>query len=212
MGPGESPARDVVALIGCVPALPAPYQICRRQRGEPIIPTPPLRRSLAVLALGAALAAVPAVAVAHAELVSSDPEAGANLETAPSEVTITFDDELGPDGSGFTVTDHHGDEVGSGTLDLDIADRNVLAGAVSISEPGVYTVEWTVVGIDGHEISGSFSFGYATDEEIPDAEDGHSHENPDTALPAPPSAPLVILGLGLLALAALLAIRRVVLR
>ena len=93
-----------------------------------------IRLPLAALALGAALAALPAVAVAHAELVSSDPEAGANLDAAPSEVTLTFDDELEPDGSGFTVTDHHDDEVGSGTLDLDVADRNILAGGVSISE------------------------------------------------------------------------------
>jgi methionine-rich copper-binding protein CopC len=172
----------------------------------------PFRRSLAAFALGAALAALPAVAVAHAELVASDPEAGANLDAAPSEVTLTFDDELEADGSSFTVTDHHGDEVGSGTLDLDVPDRNVLAGAVSISEPGVYTVEWTVLGIDGHEITGSFSFGYATDEEIPEAEDGHGHESPDTALHEPARAPLVPIGLGLLAAAALLAVRRFAVR
>lgn len=172
----------------------------------------PIRLPLAAFALGAALAALPAVTVAHAELVSSDPEVGANLDAAPSEVTLTFDDELEPDGSGFTVTDHHGDEVGGGTLDLDVADRNVLAGAVSISEPGVYTVEWTVLGIDGHEITGSFSFGYATDEEIPDGEDGHGHESPDTALHEPARAPLAAIGLGLLTAAALLAVRRFAVR
>ena len=129
-----------------------------------------LPRSLAALVVAVAVAALPAVALAHAELVSSDPEAGANLNTAPTEVTLTFDDELDPDGSGFTVTDHHGDEVGTGELDLDVADRNVVRGAVSISEPGVYTVEWAILGLDGHEISGSFSFGYQSDEEIPEGD------------------------------------------
>ena len=93
-----------------------------------------------------------------------------------------------------------------------LADRNVLAGVVSISEPGVYSVEWTVLGIDGHEITGSFSFGYATDEEIPEAEDGHGHESPDTALHEPARAPLVPIGLGLLAAAVLLAVRRFAVR
>jgi methionine-rich copper-binding protein CopC len=170
-----------------------------------------LPRSLFALAVAGTLAAFPAVASAHAELVSSDPVAGSNLDAAPTEVTLTFDDELEPDGSGFTVTDHHGDEVGSGELDLDVADRNVLSGAVTITEPGVYTVAWTVLGADGHEISGTFSFGYQTDEEIPEGEgDGHGHENPDTAMPAKggaPGAPTLI-GIALLLLAAPLAIRR----
>jgi methionine-rich copper-binding protein CopC len=171
-----------------------------------------LPRSLAALVVAAALAALPAVAMAHAELVSSDPEAGANLDTAPTEVTLTFDDELDPDGSGFTVTDHHGDEVGTGELDLDVADRNVVRGAVSISEPGVYTVEWTILGLDGHEISGSFSFGYQSDEEIPEGEGGeHGHENPDTAMPlALPASPsfATVAGILLVLLATGAAIRR----
>jgi methionine-rich copper-binding protein CopC len=170
-----------------------------------------LLRPIAALALGAALAAVPAVAAAHAELVSSDPAAGASLDTAPSEVTLTFDDELDPDGSSFTVTDHHGEVVGTGAVDLGVADRNVLRGTVTITEPGVYTVGWTVVGIDGHEIGGAFQFGYATDEEIPAGGGGDGHENPDTALSAP-AAPLVPLGLALLCVAALIAIRRVAVR
>lgn len=172
----------------------------------------PARRLLVAAALAATLAALPALAVAHVSLVSSDPEAGTNLDTAPSDVTLTFDGELDPDGSSFTVHDHHGDEVGGGEVDLDVADRNVLHGAVTIAEPGVYSVEWTVLGTDGHEITGSFSFGYATDEEIPDGETGgHGHENPDTALPVGSTAPATVLGLVLLLVAGLIAVRRTVL-
>lgn len=168
-------------------------------------------RLLAAATAALALAAAPALALGHVELVASDPEAGANLETAPTQVTLTFDGELDPDGSGFSVTDHHGDTVGSGEVDLDIADRNVLAGTVSIDEPGVYTVEWTVLGADGHEISGSFSFGYATDEEIPQGE-GHGHENPDTALTVDGASPLTAAGLLLVLLAGLVAVRRAAVR
>lgn len=176
---------------------------------------PTFHRSIAALALATALAALPSVAMAHVELVATDPEAGANLATPPSAVTLTFNDELDPDASSFSVTDHHGNEVGSGGVDLDVADRNVLAGAVAITEPGIYTVSWRVTGIDGHEISGTFSFGYATDEEIPEAEgDGHGHENPDTAMPTASEAmaPLPLAGMLLLLLAGAVAIRRAVVR
>jgi hypothetical protein len=83
---------------------------------------------------------------------------------------------------------------------------------VSISEPGVYTVEWTVLGADDHEITGSFSFGYATDEEIPEGENGHGHENPDTALPAAGPGTTTLAGLLLVVLAALATVRRVLVR
>jgi methionine-rich copper-binding protein CopC len=177
------------------------------------MPRPTSRRPLAAATAALALAAVPALALGHVELVSSDPHAGENLDAAPSEVTLTFDGELDPDGSGFSVVDHHGDEVGGGEVDLDVADRNVLAGAVMIDEPGVYTVEWTVLGTDGHEITGSFSFGYATDEEIPEgAGGGHGHENPDTALPASGASLLTAAGLLLVLLAGTVAVRRAAVR
>lgn len=177
------------------------------------MPRPASLRILAATGLALGLAATPTLVFGHVSLVSSDPEAGTNLDTAPTEVTLTFDDELDPDGSGFTIIDHHGDEVGSGEVDLDVADRNVVAGPVTIDEPGVYTVEWTVLGADGHEISGSFSFGYATDEEIPEGEGGgHGHENPDTALPHGGAAPLTAAGLLLVLLAGVVAVRRAAVR
>jgi methionine-rich copper-binding protein CopC len=144
-------------------------------------------------------------AAAHVDLVSSTPPAGANLEVAPTRVTLTFDGELDPAGSSFTVTDPQGEEVGSGTVDLQVADRNVLDGEVAISEPGVYTVAWSVLGVDGHEIAGSFTFGYAT----------AGAGTPDTAAsmvePAPASA-LTIAGMLLVVLAGLRLIRSAAVR
>lgn len=166
------------------------------------------RRRLALAALivvGAAisLVAIPAAVMGHVELVSSSPKVGANLDTAPTEVTITFDDELNPEKSSLTVTDADGNEVGSGDVDLTVADRNVLTGAVSVSAPGVYTVSYTVAGIDGHEIDGTFSFGFNTIQQIP--RPSGSQKGPDTAMPRP-EPPLVELAGGLLvALATLMA-------
>lgn len=167
-----------------------------------------IRSVLAGVSIAALLAALPAIAAAHAELESSTPEAGENLDTAPTEVTLTFDDELNPDGSSFTVVDAEGHEVGSGEVDLTIADRNVMAGDVTITDPGVYTVEYTVVAADGHESRGTLSFGYNAAEEIP----GSADEQPNTAMPGPsvPLAPL--LGWLLVALAGVIGVRRLALR
>lgn len=147
----------------------------------------------------ACLAAVPSLVLGHVELTSSSPAAGDNLDTAPSEVSITFDDELDPDLSSFTVTDADGNEVGNGEVDLTVADRNVMTGPVDITDPGVYTVSYSVAGVDGHEIEGSFSFGFQADEEVP---------QPDTAMPEPRSPILPILGVTLLAAAGALAAHR----
>jgi copper resistance protein C len=169
------------------------------------------RLLLTILAAGA-LFAIPAAASAHVELISSSPEAGDNLESAPSEVTVTFDDELDPDHSTFTVADADGSDVGSGEVDLTVADRNVMRGDVTISDPGVYTVSYTVAGVDGHEIEGTFSFGFNTDEEIPDPTGGEHDEGPDTALPYRQPSPLPMVGALLIGLGAVLGVRRLALR
>jgi methionine-rich copper-binding protein CopC len=162
--------------------------------------------------LGAALLSgisVTAVA-AHVELITSSPAAGANLPTAPTEVTITFDDELDPDLSSFTVADASSVEVGGGEVDLTVADRNVMTGPVTIAQPGVYTVTYHVAGVDGHELEGSFSFGYQASTTIPDPT---SDERPDTAMREPSRRfGLVLLGALFLAASALIVVRRVVAR
>ena len=162
--------------------------------------------TLAAVLAGVCLLALPEAALGHVELISSSPAAGANVDTAPSDVTITFDDELDPDLSSFTVTDADGTQVGSGAVDLTVADRNVMNGSVTVSAPGVYTVRYTVAGVDGHELHGTFSFGFQALESIPGPTGGE--HGPDTALPAPrnpisipvASGTLLLVGAGCLAL------------
>jgi methionine-rich copper-binding protein CopC len=116
-----------------------------------------VRRLVAILLLAMAPSAVPALTVAHAELISSTPADGETLDEPPREIVITFEGELQPEGSGFRVAGPGG-EVATGAVDLQVAERNVLRGDVSFSEPGVYTVKWTVVASDGDEQLGYFDF------------------------------------------------------
>jgi methionine-rich copper-binding protein CopC len=154
-------------------------------------------------AIGAALAllgaAVPIATLAHAGLASSTPAAGATLSAPPESVTLIFDDELLPDGTGFSVTDPSGASVGEGELDLAVAERNEIAGPVAIADAGVYTVAWTSVAADGHEEAGEFTFTVGSEPEASDS--------PDTAMPTH-SSEVPTLGALFLLAAVAVALRR----
>ena len=144
-----------------------------------------------------AVAMTPMAALAHSALVSTSPAAGETLTVPPDAVTLVFDGELGPDGTGFTVTDPDGVVVGEGELDLTVADRNQVAGRVEITEPGTYSVVWKAVAADGHEEEGEFVF------TVPAVAAA-----PDTAMPAAAHLPAA-LGAILLLIAIQLGLRRV---
>ncbi len=116
-----------------------------------------VRRIVAAAVLTTATVLAPAPgAWAHGSLVDSSPPAGETVDTAPSEVALTFSDPLraggaavvGPDGgvrdwvTGAPVLD--GTSV---TVDLDDG-----------LPAGEYEVRWRAVGSDGHPVLGVFSF------------------------------------------------------
>ena len=145
----------------------------------------------AAVALAALLLARQPVA-AHAELLASTPAPGEQVETAPAEVVLTFDDEVSDD-SAFTVTDAGGRTVGTGELDLFVAERNVLRGEVAIVDPGSYTVEWTATDVaDGDSTSGEFTFTFrpASPRISPSSTAPAPTGGPDTAVSA--TAPLQV--------------------
>jgi LPXTG-motif cell wall-anchored protein len=126
------------------------------------------RRMLAAVALALLLSiALFSVASAHAELVSSDPAAGAKLTAAPTKVTLVFSEEISADATAtnFTVTDAKGASVGTGKLDNTDLDHKTQTGTLSAGlGDGVYTVTWNAVTTDdnGHT-TGSFTFGVNAD-------------------------------------------------
>jgi methionine-rich copper-binding protein CopC len=157
-----------------------------------------MRRIRSVTAAAMLLVALPATALAHAELVSSRPAADSVLDTGPEEVVVTFDSELDPDASSLQVLAADGAVIAEGGVDLDVADRNVLRAEASISRDGAYSVVWTAASIDGHVESGEFGFQVG-----PPPTNGVAN----TALPAPVPNPGVI-GALLLALSAGIVVRR----
>jgi copper transport protein len=113
-------------------------------------------RLVAAIVLAAiAVVAMPATALAHAGFVSSTPEPGSTLGTAPGQVILTFSEPLNLRLSRATVLAPDGTTA----MGRVIADDRIVVDLIT-SETGVYEVSWTTVSVvDGHTLSGSFRFG-----------------------------------------------------
>jgi copper transport protein len=149
-----------------------------------------IRRTLmvSILALaGVALLAAPALA--HANLLSSDPANGTTVPTAPSQVSITFSEPPDPTLSSIQVLDPTGAQHQVGSPAVAPGDPTTLIEQVGSLADGVYTVAWqTVSKTDGHVAGNTFAFGVGN---------VHGSVKPSLNIPAPttpPPAPLGVIG------------------
>jgi methionine-rich copper-binding protein CopC len=116
----------------------------------------------AATALGLLLAtgAAAAPASAHDELVASTPAADDALDPAPTEVTLTFSDNVLEVGIEVSVTDSAGTQY---VADAPVVDGpTVTVGLDSGMPGGSYQADWRVVSSDGHPISGTIPFTVTT--------------------------------------------------
>jgi copper transport protein len=132
----------------------------------PPVPSRPAVRSRAILAIVAAAVVVAcqfasvAPAGAHALRVSSTPDAGADLSTAPRSVTVTFGEPPDARLSRLRVLDSSGHDETSGPTTAVPGQPLALQVPLRPLGHGVYTVSWTTVSsVDGHLASGTFAFG-----------------------------------------------------
>jgi methionine-rich copper-binding protein CopC len=105
---------------------------------------------------GASLALLLAVpALAHAELDSSTPRDGAELETPPATIELVFTEGVVQAKSSIRLVGPDG-EVGTARPARDGAKAMRLEG-LSLG-PGAYTVKWTAGAADGHVERGTIAF------------------------------------------------------
>jgi methionine-rich copper-binding protein CopC/putative copper export protein len=115
----------------------------------------------AAVALGALAGAGPTAAWAHPLLIQATPQPGLVADASPGAIGLALTEPavargsrirlFGPDGAGLPVT---GVRAGEGRRTLSVRPRTRLRSAV-------YTVRWSVLGDDGHIVSGAFDFGVA---------------------------------------------------
>jgi len=110
---------------------------------------------VAGLTFAAPIALAPA-ASAHDAFVGSTPKAGSTLTTAPTSVTVSFEEPPLAAGLAVAVTAPDTTLVTSG--DPVLTGTDVVSPLAPLTQAGVYTVAWRVVADDGHPVTGTFSF------------------------------------------------------
>lgn len=97
----------------------------------------------------------PSPAGAHASLTATSPADGAALDTAPTEVRLSFSENVTATVGAIRVLDRDGERVDRGSVEVDGSD--LVAPLEELSD-GSYVVAWRVVSADSHPIHGSFTF------------------------------------------------------
>ena len=98
----------------------------------------------------------------HPELQSAEPAIGAVMTTSPTQIRITFNENVIPQFSGVEVKDQTGKMIATGKAATDPANKKQLVVPVQQPlPPGDYKVEWHAVSDDTHRVTGSYSFSVA---------------------------------------------------
>lgn len=113
-------------------------------------------RYLMVLSAAFALALAPTVAHAAPAYVTSDPENHEEMDQAPAEVRVVFDNPLDPS-SLLLVTDECNREIDDGNI---LIAANTISVGIDQTPKGTYTVRWKVraPGGVGGDASGQIIF------------------------------------------------------
>ena len=111
-----------------------------------------------LLLASAMLVAGASTALAHAHLTTAAPAPGSTVAAPPTEVAITFDEEVEAKYCTIVVTDAHGARVDVGPAHLVGGDELHLAVALKPLVAGAYKVVWHATSTDAHKTKGSFAF------------------------------------------------------
>lgn len=113
---------------------------------------------MAVVAMTGAVSIGPAIsaASAHSKLVSSTPQDGAVLETAPALVEFTFDEELLDGTTVISINDDRGNPIA--TTPVEPTGTTISAPWPDGAGVGTFQVAYRIVSADGHPVSGAITF------------------------------------------------------
>jgi copper transport protein len=103
--------------------------------------------------------ALPGSASAHAYLVRTVPAASVVLSSPPRTVQLTYDEAVEPSFAIISVTDAAGQQETTGPVHRSPADPDTLVVPLRRNLPeGWYLIFWRVISVDGHPVSGAFTF------------------------------------------------------
>ncbi|MGV9663072.1 copper resistance CopC family protein [Nocardia niigatensis] len=96
------------------------------------------------------------VADAHSAPISSSPDNGAQIDSSPASVSITFNESLQPAYPSMTVTGPDGNLWSKGQPT--VAGPTISIEVGELGPTGVYTIAYRVTSADGHPVSGKRTF------------------------------------------------------
>ncbi len=139
---------------------------------------------------------LPLRAAAHALPQSAIPAPGAEVQSAPAFVEITFGETPDPKLSTITVVDSSGSSVDAGPTTVVPGHPVALEVPIKHIGSGVYTVTWkTVSAVDGHLATGAYAFGVGVSAASANAHDAEALSSPAPSILAVVSRWLFFLGL-----------------
>jgi copper transport protein len=101
-----------------------------------------------------AAALFPQVALAHAQLIQSDPPPDAIMAALPPRVELLFSEPVTPAGAGIKVFSPSGRQIAEPA----ISRAALLFSPMSSAETGTFVVSWQVLAADTHPSRGAFRF------------------------------------------------------
>lgn len=131
--------------------MPPPLPGARRPRRAPVVRLALAVGLLFLLVLGPARAAS-----AHAELIATDPADGAVVEEAPSQITLSYSEDVTVQPDGVRVLDDEARRVDAGGARA--SGDTVTVPLRGTLPDGSYVVAWRAVSADGHPVRGAFTF------------------------------------------------------
>ncbi|HEY4608633.1 MAG TPA: copper resistance CopC family protein, partial [Ilumatobacteraceae bacterium] len=97
-------------------------------------------------------------AFAHAELLTSDPQPGAVLDTAPANVTLSFNEAVEISLGAIRVFDGAGNSIDVSAARHPGGDQSTVQIDLPKLANGSYVVDWRVVSSDSHPVHAAYTF------------------------------------------------------
>lgn len=118
-------------------------------------------------------------ALAHTGMTNSSPADGEEVVGEVHEVALEFNTSI-ESTSTVKVSDENGEEIDINNIVID--DRVMTGAFMSPLDNGTYTVDWKIIGEDGHPIQGSYIFVVSQEEPVgTTTKDEASTETPESS-------------------------------
>ena len=122
---------------------------------------------------------VPTQIFAHSKVTESTPAADATVDSTPEKITIAFNTTIATMSTFKLFNENNEVQV---VDNISVSEHELSGDIPSNLENGVYTVNYNIIGADGHAIDGSYSFTINAPEAAPAPTEEASNSEPEATI------------------------------